>query len=206
MTNKTLKRKKKEERLYDPLKELIEKQGYNVYTDVKLASYDYKKYWSKWHEEDIPPLQPQIDLLLVKKDDFSLRAIEVKHLEMKGKSIDKSYYEGIGETLALMNFGVESVALWHCFHKDVPTTQMKNYAIHILNLRETLSLPIDYGCLRFVKENEGFTFKTLIAPSFIYLYDGIPPLRLDVTNPLKYQAEAQKILDFIRHILRIPTK
>ena len=206
LTNKISKRKKKEERLYDPLKERLEQSGYTVYTNINLASYDYKKYWTKWHIEDIPTLQPQIDLLLVKKEDFSIRAIEVKYFEMKGKRIDKSYYDGIGEALALMNFGFESVALWHCFHKDVPPKQMQKYALRTLNLRETLSLRFDYGCLRFVEENGNFTFKTLTPPTFHYLYDDIPPILSVFTNPFKYQADAQRIMDFIRHVLRIPSK
>ena len=207
LTNKTSKREKKEERLYHPLKEQLDARGYKVYPNINLASYKYKEYWTKWFGENIPPLQPQIDLLLVKRDDFSLRAIEVKYFEMKGKRMDKSYYEGIGEALALMNFGFESVALWQCFNKDVPLSLMNNYATHVANLRETLSLPIDYTCFQVVENNGNFRFKTLYAPGSELFFDDIPSKVVwRRTNPLKYQAEAQKILDFIRHVLRIPSK
>lgn len=206
LTNKTSKRLKKEERLYHPLKELFEQRGYTVYPNINLASYKYKEYWAKWFGKDIPPLQPQIDLLLVKRDDFSLRAIEVKYFEMQGKRIDKSYYEGIGEVLALMNFGFESVALWHCFNENIPLNLMNNYATHVANLKETINLRFDYTCFRVAEENGNFVFYVLSAPGSEILHKGIPLILIWQTNPLKYQAEPQKILDFIRHVLRIPTK
>lgn len=207
MTNKPSKRSKKEERLYHPLKERLEQRGYMVYPNINLASYKYKEYWEKWFGKDIPPLQPQIDLLLVKRDDFSLWAIEVKYFEMQGKRIDKSYYEGIGEVVALMNFGFESVALWHCFDDTVPLTLMNNYVTHVANLRETMNLRFDYTCLQVDEENGNFVFKTLVAPGSALLIDDIPyVIKWRQTNPIKYQAEAQRILGFIRNVLRIPTK
>ena len=206
MTPKASKRQKKEEKLYYPFKEKLEERGYYVYPSINLASYKYKEYWTKYFGENVPPLQPQIDLVLVNREDFSIRAIEVKYFEMERKRIDKSYYAGIEEVLALMNFGFESVTLWHCFNNSVPINLMNNYATHVLNLRETMHLPINYNCLRVLEENGRFIFKTPVKPGLDYFIDDIPSIQWDYTNPLKYQAEAQKILDFIRHVLRIPTK
>lgn len=207
LAQKTLKRKKKEERLYHPLKERLEQRGYKVYPNINLGSYKYKEYWTEWFGKDIPPLQPQIDLLLVKQEDFSIRAIEVKYFEMKGKRIDKSYYEGIDAVLALMNFGFESVALWQCFDKSIPLNLVNNYRIHVLNLRETMSLRFDYSCFQVTEENGNFVFRTPLVYEREVFIDDIPSnIEWRHTNPLKYQTESQKILDFIRHVLRIPTK
>lgn len=202
-----LEKTRKEESLYNPLKDKLEERGYNVYTNINLASYKYKAYWTKWFGKDIPPLQPQIDLLLVKRDDFSVRAIEVKYFEMQRKRLNQSYYEGIGEAIALMNFGFESVALWHCFDKNVPLGMLNNYATHVANLIATLSLRLDYTCFQVVEENESIFFKTLYTPGAQLFFDDIPKkIAWRQMNPLKYQAQAQKILDFIRHVLRIPSK
>jgi len=196
---------KNEEKLYIPLKTRLEERGYKVYPEVNLASYKYKDYWAEWFGKDVPPLQPQIDLLLVDKKDFSIRAIEVKRFELEGKRISKSYYEGIGEVLAMMNFGFESVALWHCFDKSIPLSLLNNYATHVANHRETMNLCFDYTCLRVSEENGAFGFSTLVMPGSDLLIDDIPAeIKWRNKNPLKYQAEAQKILGFARNVLRIP--
>lgn len=195
-----------EKELLTPIREKLEKRGYTVFVNINPASYKYKDYWKQWFGEEIPPLQPQIDILLVDKQ-FSVRAIEIKYFDLKEKRIDGSYYEGIGETLALMNYGFESVALWHFFNEKIPLKSMNNYAIHIANLRQSFNLPIDYTCLQVKEENGVIKFKTLPSPERDWLIDDIPStIEWRSSNPLKYQAEPKKILDFIRHILRIPTK
>lgn len=198
-----------EKKLVTILAEQIPKKYYNVYININPASYKYKKYWEKWFGDDVPPLQPQVDLILVDKKDFKIRAIEVKFFKQtKKRKVDKSYYCGIDECIALMNFGFESVALWHCFDTDIPFKDTNNYAIHLTNLRQSLNLSFNYTCFRIGEEEDYSKIEVVHNLGLDYWSEGIPQKVLDwkFDNPLKYQPEAQKILDFIRNILRIPIK
>lgn len=77
-----------------------------------------------------------------------------------------------------------------------------------MNLRQSLNLRFDYTCFRIGEEEDYSKIETLLTPEWEYWTEGIPQKVLDwkFDNPLRYQPEAQKILDFIRNILRIPTK
>lgn len=198
-----------EKTLVPILANLISEKDHIIYINTNPASYKYRKYWEKWFGDDVPPLQPQVDLILVDKKDFKIRAIEVKFFKQtKKRKIDKSYYCGIDECIALMNFGFESVALWHCFEEAIPFKEIKNYVFHLMNLRQSLNLRFDYTCFRIGEEKDHYKIETLLTPEYGYWSKGIPQkvIDLEFDNPLRYQPEAQKILDFIRSVLRIPTK
>ena len=61
----------------------------------------------------IPPLQPEIDMILCKAD--KMMAVEVKYFRRKGNGLDHSFYEGIEQSLALLRWGFNYVALWQLF-------------------------------------------------------------------------------------------
>ena len=100
----------------------------------------------------VPRLQPEIDLILRKGDD--IRAIEVKCFQLRGKNcLNKSYYEGIDQTLALLMYGFDKVALWHVFDESISVQQFATSGSTAqLFVREQLKLPIDYTAL-YMKRN-----------------------------------------------------
>lgn len=83
-----------------------------------------KKKWNEIYlprnitRELTPPLQPEIDIILCKGNQ--LNAIEIKYFEMKGNSLNRSFYEGIEQALALLRWGFNHVALWQLFEDSMP--------------------------------------------------------------------------------------
>lgn len=100
----------------------------------------------------MPRLQPEIDLILRKGDD--IRAIEVKCFHLRGGNcLNKSYYDGIDQTLALLMYGFDKAALWHVFDESIGVQQFATSGSTAqLFVREQLKLPIDYTAL-YVKRN-----------------------------------------------------
>lgn len=76
----------------------------------------FKRFWKtkNLEQKDIPASQPEIDMILV--DDLGIwRAIELKAIKKTKKGFSSPYYIGLGQTLAYLSYGVDEVALWHCF-------------------------------------------------------------------------------------------
>jgi len=90
------------------------------------------------------PGQPEIDVLAYNPKRDTLHGIEVKYFRYgKVKTVvktafneeipvhevkPKSYYEGIDEAHALLNFGVDFAWLCHVFDKNVSSTFVKKYS------------------------------------------------------------------------------
>jgi len=91
----------------------------DVWVDTNFEQRFYsqgKKLFTKDPSESIYPLpQPEIDLI-VRDTSNKLFGVEVKYLKFNAKAVfpprpDKSYYIGIGQTLALLMFGFDCVSL-----------------------------------------------------------------------------------------------
>ena len=78
-----------------------------------------KKMWKTAFQESCPPLQPEMDILMYEPRnaenpycDEKIRAIEIKYFRKADGKVNQSFYKGIEQTLALLQWGFDNVALW----------------------------------------------------------------------------------------------
>lgn len=91
---------------------------------VQTHKLKFEQFWKTKNldPKDIPPSQPEIDMMLV--DDLGIwRAIELKAIRKTKKGISPPYYSGLGQTFAYLLYGVDEVALWQCFDGNSMTDE-----------------------------------------------------------------------------------
>ncbi|MFC1506990.1 hypothetical protein ACFLQ6_07965 [Thermoproteota archaeon] len=104
-----------------------------------------------------PPLQPDVDIFFRKKND--IRAMEVKIFHKDKGSLNRSYYEGIDQALALLTLGFDNVTLWHIFAQDIEPRIIARYgSLCQIFIREQLKLPIDFTTLQMTIKDEEYDF------------------------------------------------
>jgi len=206
---------KKEDELQDFLKEEIKYTPYykDLWLRTNLAREKFYSQGRKLFTEDpsdclYPLAQPEIDFI-VRDTNNKLLGIQVKYLKFKTKyrtpRPDETYYEGIGQALASLNFGFECVSLWHCFDfadgsGDLGSIQRYAEATH--KLVTDLNLPINYYAL-WIQRKEGVKeAKYLPLPRaknkpWVKLPHGLPPLH-GKKNPLRLATEIKTINKFLR--------
>jgi hypothetical protein len=154
----------------------------------------------------VPPLQPEIDMILCKGDE--LTAIELKYFVHRGGGLNHSFYEGIEQTLALLRWGFDHVALWQLYEETISKEELWFYGIwtwiflHGKPDSGGLNLPIEFTPYRVRKVHDGFDFLP-VNPiekngklALAYLH---PPYHPDFhihakhENPLLVLPEVQKI-------------
>jgi len=171
-------------------------KDYNPYTKVNLASYKADEHFEKWFKTGMPQLmQPEVDVITCEERGRKVNGYEVKYFRMTDKGINYSYYEGLGEALALLKFGFDRVALVHVFDGKVPKEQSESYAKNMASLLKKLQLPIDY---RYYRVEEAPVGKLLSSEPY---FDAQSP----TSNPFIYEEDSKKALAIIRSSLRIPT-
>jgi hypothetical protein len=117
--------------------------------------------WKAKFMETCPPLQPEIDLIMWEppeynksENDWTLRAIEIKYFKKINGSINQSFYKGIEQTLALLQWGFDNVALWQLFDKSISEDEMLSYGGRTwAYIHNRIPLPIEYTMIEIV-ENE----------------------------------------------------
>lgn len=178
----------------------------------------------KWNESNrplnvsrqlTPPLQPEIDMILCKEN--KMIAVEIKYFEMKGNSLNRSFYEGIEQALALLRWGFDNVALWQLFDESVGAEELYFYGIwtwkflHAPPEREGLGLPIDFTMLQVKanqtgydfypvipeKDNHGVRLKLLPPP-----YDPRFLITTSQPNPLINSEQAQRLRSILTEWLK----
>ncbi len=170
-----------------------------------------RKLFTKDPSESIYPLpQPEIDLI-VRDTSNKLFGVEVKYLKFNAKAVfpprpDKSYYVGIGQTLALLMFGFDCVSLWHCFDSEDGKGDLGSilrYATATHKLVTALKLPIDYYALRIRRKRDIKEVVYLpLSRDWDELPPGLPPLQ-GKANPLRSIAEVKRMNEFLRLLLII---
>jgi hypothetical protein len=127
-----------------------------------------KKKWNEMNRpanitrELTPPLQPEIDMILCKED--KMIGVEIKYFEMKGNSLSRSFYEGIEQTLALLRWGFDHVALWQLFEESVGAEELFFYGVWTWNFlhatpeQEGIGLPIEFTMMRVRKSETEYDF------------------------------------------------
>lgn len=159
---------------------------------VSKRPFQVKTLKKKWYEMYgkplrvnstlIPPLQPEIDMILCKGK--TMIAIELKYFRRRGRGLNHSFYEGIEQTLALLRWGFDHVALWQLFeYPSINADELWFYGGWTWNFLHAppeyggLNLPIEFTFMLVRKANQGYDFLP-IQPKRI---DG--SIRLDVLPP-----------------------
>jgi hypothetical protein len=131
---------------------------FKVYLNKPLQAHKqkFRQFWERNNLDlkDIPPSQPEIDMILV--DDLCIwRAIELKAIKKTKKGISPSYYIGLGQTFAYLSYGVDEVALWQCFDGDSMTDkEIFDYNEALGKLRAPIRHFVDATYFKIVAEEK----------------------------------------------------
>ena len=134
----------------------------------------------------IPPLQPEIDMILCKGQ--TMLAIELKYFKRKGNSLNHSFYEGIEQALALLRWGFDHVALWQLFEESISAEELWFYGgwtwtfLHGEPKHGGLNLPIEFTFMLVTKSENGYDFRP-IQPRFVSGVH-VRGIQLDVLFPI----------------------
>jgi hypothetical protein len=154
------------------LKRWIEKQEFNIsdkdkppYTTrfkiylnkpVQTYSEKFKQFWKTKNLSplDIPPSQPEIDMIIVDNQNI-WRAIELKAIKKTDNSISPSYYTGIGQALSYHSYGIDEVALWHCFDgKSMSDKKISDYYRALGKIRAPIESFMDLTFIKITTEGK----------------------------------------------------
>lgn len=163
-----------------------------------FRSSELKRLWdglygpdTRFHEIT-PPLQPEIDMILCKND--KMIAVELKCFKPSGKSLSRSFYEGIGQTLALLRWGFDHVALWQLYETLISPEALWYYGgytwqfLHGSPDQGGLGLPVEFTFMRVDRANDGYDFRPIqprLVEGAIRLELLLPPYhpRFIITSP-----------------------
>lgn len=180
-----------------------------------------KKLWNHLYGPRIqlhkiaPPLQPEIDMILCKND--KMIAVELKYFEPRGESLSRSFYEGIGQTLALLRWGFDNVALWQLYETSTSPEALWFYGgytwqfLHGSSDQGGLGLPIEFTFMRIGRTNEGYEFRPIqprLIDNAIRLDLLLPPyhpnfeIRAPHPNPLLRDPRIQELRNGLINWLR----
>jgi len=91
------------------------------------------------------PVLNEIDMILVGPQG-ELCAIEAKCFSIRGGSFTRPFYDGIGQSLSLLRYGFDFVALWHLFSGDIDQARFDRYgAATWWFIRNQLQLLLDFS-------------------------------------------------------------
>jgi len=129
----------------------ILKEQYFVKTFVRVDRLHSKLKTEGVHSsEEINikhPFHPDIDILFWAKEysgEPDIIASEVKYFRLKKGAVYPNIYEGLGEALMLLTFGVDYVCLWHLFDPEIPSETVSRYRDLTQNLVSDTHSPINY--------------------------------------------------------------
>ena len=129
----------------------ILKEQYFVRTSVRVDRLHQKlKTEGVLSPEEISikhPFHPDIDILFWAKEytgEPIIQAVEVKYFRLKEGGVYPNIYEGLGEALMLLTFGVDYVCLWHLFDPEIPSEIVSRYRDLTQNLVSDTYSPINY--------------------------------------------------------------
>jgi len=131
-----------------------------------------KKVWFGKFHEICPPLQPEMDIIIYEPQDPhtpeqkpKIRAVEIKCFEKAEGVINQSFYKGIEQALALVQWGFDNVALWQLFDESFSKENLRNYGCRTwFFIHGILQLPIEFTMLQLrEKELENMRFQVIQA-------------------------------------------
>jgi hypothetical protein len=187
---------------------------------VSKRPFQASKLKKLWHEmygrplnvpiSLVPPLQPEIDMILCKGNE--LTAVELKYFRRKGRGLNHSFYEGIEQTLALLRWGFDHVALWQLFEEKITKEELWFYGVWTWNFLHAkpeqlgLNLPIEFTFYIVQKVDNGYDFRPVNPVrkdgKFGLVY-ALPPYHPDFRihakykNPLLIRADVRKLREMM---------
>ena len=209
--------------------------GDEFWIEKEVIPWELKDFVSEERRRElerfIHPMQPDIDILfgpeVNNKRLTPLTAVEVKLFKgiekgKRPKAGGRGFYEGIGEAIALLTYGVDFVELWQFFFipliKEFPShlspevekklseklEKSRNkifylikyvgaYAGFVGSLIETLNLPLGYRCFAISMEEDGKIWLNPFEGSNI----------LPKENPFLVNEAALKIRSLIKEALNV---
>ena len=127
------------------------KKGYFVRTSVRVDRLHQKlKTEEVLSPEEISikhPFHPDIDILFWAKEysgEPKITGAEVKYFRLKNKDVYPTIYEGLGEAMMLLTFGLDHVCLWHLFDSEIDSETLSRYRDLTQNLTSATNMPINY--------------------------------------------------------------
>jgi hypothetical protein len=155
-------------------------------------SHKVRKLWKSSFREPCPPLQPEMDIIMYEPQDDTnsnnekVRAIEIKYYRKKNGKVKQSFYKGIEQSLALLQWGFDNVALWQLFDPSFSDEELWSYGARTwIYIHTRLNLPIEYTMFRVTKKNPSFAFE-ILNPNW-YNYPEIKNLgRIETYPPFSY--------------------
>ncbi len=118
------------------------------------------------------PVLNEVDMILVGKKGH-LCAIEVKCFTIKAGSFSRPFYDGIGQSLSLLRYGFDHVALWHLFPSEIDQSRLDRYgAATWWFIRNQTRLPLDFTYFKVKDDQE--------TPQFIVMQYGGPNTGADL--------------------------
>lgn len=187
---------------------------------VSKRPFQASKLKKLWHEmygrplnvpiSLVPPLQPEIDMILCKGNE--LTAVELKYFWRKGRGLNHSFYEGIEQTLALLRWGFDHVALWQLFEEKISKEELWFYGVWTWNFLHAkpeqlgLNLPIEFTFYIVQKVDNGYDFRPVNPVrkgGKFGLVCALPPYHPDFRihakykNPLLIRADVRRLREMM---------
>jgi len=124
----------KEKDVKTKLAKELKRKFQHVYKDIQVDVNI--KHLSKKLEQILDPLpapklQPDIDLLFTHVNNM-VTVTEVKYFRPKRRSLNLSYYEGLSQALALLQYGFDAVSLMYIFDYKIFLSRTKHEKEQIL--------------------------------------------------------------------------
>jgi len=94
------------------------------------------------------PFHPDIDVLFWYREysgEPDIYGVEVKYFRVREGAVYPNIYEGLGEAMMLLTFGVDHASLWHLFDPEIPSEIITRYRDLTQNL--VANMPINYRSL-----------------------------------------------------------
>ena len=185
-------KRKKEITLTKELAKRLQKKfpNYKIYANKSPSrSPKVKRLWTQLFRETYPPLQPEIDMIIYEPPNPSeplsspkIRAIEIKYFKKEDQKINQSFYKGIEQTLALLQWEFDNVALWQFFDDSFSDVDLRIYGCRTwFYIHGLLKLPIEFTPIRVIGNDlENIKFKVIQANWFNNL---MPIELLDIDDP-----------------------
>jgi hypothetical protein len=104
-------------------------------------------YLSPEEESMKHPFHPDIDVLYWSKQytqEPQIFAAEVKYFRLRDGNVYPTIYEGLGEAMMLLTFGLDYVSLWHLFDPEISSEVVSRYRDLTQNLITDTSSPVNY--------------------------------------------------------------
>lgn len=181
-----------------------------VFCRRRLTSKKFIDYWNSQYEGIPPPVQPDIDLLVI-RGNFWI-GIELKFIPAASGKFPT--YLGLEQTLALLRFGFDRVCLWHCYSNQLNEEEVARRLRETENLIQKTKLPLSFAGLVARGTPPDLQLVEVQVADYPHLRtsDKLPDLRyVSVLNPFwpdkdyLRDKDVKVLREYIGHVLEIGT-